>query len=94
MNEPVMPALSLEDLDLQEKQLNDRLDAYVTEANQNIAAFRGAIQQVQAQRAFLQQKQKPQVEKKGRRQRGKVAKKETSVATEVVTAPEPLADVA
>jgi hypothetical protein len=86
---------TLAEMEADEKALVQRRDAYVQEANMNISAMNGAIQQVQAQKARLLEKQQKgqEVEKKGRR-RGKVAKKETPVSTEVVTAPQALADVA
>lgn len=91
-----VPALTLADLESMEKQLTQRRDAYVEEANREIAGFNGAIMQVQAQRVFLQEKQKSQEapKKDGKRRRAKPAPKvkEVALSTEVVTAPEPLAE--
>jgi hypothetical protein len=91
-----VPALTLADLESMETQLTQRRDAYVEEANREIAGFNGAIMQVQAQRAFLLEKQKGQEVTKtdSKRRRGKPARKvkEVAVVTEGVTAPEPLAE--
>ena len=49
-----MAGFTIEDLNEQEKVLLQRRDAYVEEANRNIASFNGAIQQVQAMRQLLE----------------------------------------
>jgi hypothetical protein len=50
--------LTLTDLETQEAQLIHRRDAYIEEANRNIAGFNGAVQQVQIQKALLIERQK------------------------------------
>lgn len=92
MDNLVMPAMTLDDLTKQEQEIIARRDAYVTQANNQISAFNGALQQVQAQRSWLEQKQKDQVKAASKPRRGKVKgkKEETPVVTDTVTAPEPL----
>lgn len=70
--------ITVADLDADEQALIKRRDAYVQEANANINAFNGAIQQVQYQRARLLEKQKEQEKAQRKPRRGKVAKKEVT----------------
>ena len=60
-----MAGFTIEDLTEQEKVLIQRRDAYVEEANRNIAGFNGAIGQVQAMKALLEARGKSEDEAEG-----------------------------
>jgi hypothetical protein len=72
--------LTVADLETQEQELVQRRDAYVSEANANIAAFNGAIQQVQAQKLFIARRgeEAAAADKHKKPRHAKVAPKETA----------------
>lgn len=78
--------MTIADLDAQEASLTQRRDAYVQEANSNIAHFNGAIMHVQEQRKMLVRQHEAaaaEAEKGKKPRRGKVAKKTPDVAPAV-----------